>query len=210
VDVYALSGRGTIPSSGLRPVVLRLQRGDGQFWNGRSYQTAPFDLRTRLVDRSFFALADSLPPSKPAGSPNERFVYTAIATDGAGNSARDFQVIVTDNTPPGLVITTPTVGSNPLGNVATVTRLSSIGGRSSGAVRVEVALRNSAGQYFDGTRFVSRTVFLPAALSGTNYSRSLPGTYAPGRYTVQARAFDAAGNPANATRIVVVQSSATR
>jgi hypothetical protein len=207
VDVYALAGLGTVPSSGLRGVILRLQNGAGLFWNGRSFQSAPFDLRTRIIDRSFFALADALPPARPANSPDERFIYTAIATDGAGNSATTSQIIVTDNTPPGLVLTTPAAGVN---NTVVVSRLSSIGGRSSGAVRVEVALRNAVGQYFDGTSFVSRTVFLSAPLSGVNFSRALAGSFPPGRYLVQARAFDEAGNPANTSRTVIVASSPTQ
>jgi hypothetical protein len=101
VDPYATLERGIVPTSGLRSVVLRLQNGQGLFWNGKSFQSAPFDLRTRIIERSFFAMDAALPPRKPASSPDERFVYTAIATDNANNKATTQQSIFVDTTPPG-------------------------------------------------------------------------------------------------------------
>jgi hypothetical protein len=66
VDVYVTRESGIVPSSGLRSVVLRLQNGAGLFWNGRGYQSTPFDLPTRIIERSFFAMDAALPPRKPA------------------------------------------------------------------------------------------------------------------------------------------------
>jgi hypothetical protein len=209
VDVYVTRESGIVPSSGLRSVVLRLQNGAGLFWNGRGYQSTPFDLRTRLIERSFFAMDAALPPRKPAASPDERFIYTAIATDGAGNRATTQQFIFVDTTPPGLAITTPGAGIN---NTVRVSRLTSIGGRASSAVKVEVSLRNSAGLFFDGTSFVARPVFLRASLSGVNYTLSLPANLnlAPGSYLISVRALDEVANIASASRTVIVQSSVAR
>jgi hypothetical protein len=39
VDPYATRERGIVPTSGLRSVVLRLQNGQGLFWNGKSFQS---------------------------------------------------------------------------------------------------------------------------------------------------------------------------
>jgi hypothetical protein len=85
-DVYTVAGRGGVPSSGLRGVVLRLQRSDGQYFNGRAYQGAPFDLPAALIGRTFFAPAGSLPSTSLA--PSGRYLLTAIARDNAGNGAR--------------------------------------------------------------------------------------------------------------------------
>jgi hypothetical protein len=94
----------------------------------------------------------ALPPRKPASSPDERFIYTAVATDNANNKSTAQQFISVDTTPPGLAITTPGAGIN---NTVRVSRLTSIGGRASSAAKVEVSLRNSAGLFFDGTSFVT-------------------------------------------------------
>jgi len=95
-DVYVLAS-GIVASSELRDVVVQLQRANGDYWNGQSYQKAPFNLPTKQVDRSFYALPESaMPPLSQ--SPQGRYTWTAIATDNAGNSARAVQIMVVSST----------------------------------------------------------------------------------------------------------------
>jgi hypothetical protein len=211
VDVYALPGRGVIPTSGLKSIVLQLQRADGQFWNGRSYQRAPFNLRTRLLDRSFFALVDTMPP--PALAPAGLYKWTAVATDNANNVARAVQNVVVDITPPTIAITTPAGDAS---NLARVTRLDSVSGHvAADAVVVELAVRRSDGRYWNGRSYqvapISGSV-RPSAGGWSFPALALPSgaNLPPGRYTILARALDEAGNEGRATRTLVVESGPTR
>ena len=94
VDVYAVGGIGVVPSSGLRNVTLTLQRADGQFWNGRAFQAARFELPTRLTGRAF-SYAGALPVG--AQAPQGRYTWTAIARDNAGNTSRATQIVTIDS-----------------------------------------------------------------------------------------------------------------
>ncbi len=191
-------------SSGLKSVVLQLQRADGQYWNGRVYQRAPFDLRTRQLDRSFFALLDTLPSRSPDG----RYTWTAIATDNAGNQARAGQTFVLDQTPPALLITSPAAEA---GNTARLSDLGTISGRASGAVSVEVALKRADGSYWNRREYQDEPFFLEAALSNGAWSLSagLPSgaDLPPGNYVLLVRARDEAGNAGISSRAIVVTSS---
>ncbi len=97
VDVYVLREKGIVVTSGLRSVVLQLQRADGFYFNGRTFQRAPFSLSTRRQDRSFWEMAGALPTA--AVAPAGRYKWTAIATDNAGNTARAEQSIVISSSP---------------------------------------------------------------------------------------------------------------
>jgi N-acetylneuraminic acid mutarotase len=208
VDLYATRENGIVVMSGLRSTVLRLQNGAGQFWNGRTFQVAPFDLPVSFTNTSFTAANEALPPRNARNSPDEAFTYTAIATDKAGNRSIARQTIVIDSTPPGLSITNPTL-TDSLRNRSVVTSLSGIGGTVSGATRVDVLLRNSAGRFFNGTTFVENPAFLPATISGSSFTLDLPDglNLAPGSYLISVLARDSAFNVTGASRILVVQSA---
>jgi hypothetical protein len=205
VDASGVRGSGAVYSSGLRSIVLQLQRGDGQYFNGRTFQRAPFNLRAPLLDRSFFALINAMPAAFPDG----RYKWTAIATDNAGLIGRATQMVIVDATPPRLSITSPSASA---GGVAQVNRLSEIV-VSSGAdvVRVDIALRRADGLYFNGrtfqaTRILLRAPQIPSLVPSVfRLPLSLPST--PARYIIEARATDAAGNIGIAQRNVQVRST---
>jgi hypothetical protein len=208
VDRYAVAGRGIVAMSGLKSVVIRLQNARGQFFNGRLFQAAPFDLATRQVGRSFFELARPLPSVVPDG----RYTFTAIAIDNANNVARATQTVFVDATPPIITISTPAaVGAS---NAARVSRLSSIAGRAVGAAFVSVFLQRADGQYFNGREFQSAPAVIPVQKNATSYSvpaSALPvALLTPGRYLITVRASDEARNPTSATRVVIIESAPAR
>jgi hypothetical protein len=205
VDFYALPGQGAVVSSGLKSIAVQLQRGDGFYFNGRTFQRAAFNLRARLIDRSFFTLLDAL----PGVFPNGRYRWTAIATDNAGLVGRAQQSMIVDATAPSLLVVSPAAAP---GGVARVQKLASVAGRVSEASKVEVALRNSSGAYFNGRAFQRVAFFLTAAQSDGTWLLQLPRTLAlaPGRYTIMVRANDAAGNVGTAQREVEVVSTPSR
>jgi hypothetical protein len=206
-DVYVLPARGLVVSSGLKSVVLNLQRADGAYWNGRAYQRAPFALRTQMRSRSFFSPATALPVG--AQAPDGRYTWTAIATDNAGNSTRAQQSVTVDSVPPSVLITTPQGGAD---NAARLTRLASVAGRASGATRVEVAFRRADGLFWNGTSYQIAPAFRVAALqngawslaSGWPAGADLP----PASYILLVRAHDEAGNVFLTSRAIVVASGA--
>jgi hypothetical protein len=196
-DVYVLRGVGIVVTSGLRDVALQLQRGDGQFWNGRSYQRAPFNLRTRLFGRAFFALVDSMPTASPEGA----YRWTAIARDNAGNVSRVQQIAIVDRTPPGV-----NLAPRPSDSSELVVRV------SPGVVSVRASVRRSDGLYFNGRAFQIAPVLLslqrlPSAPQGGLYGLSLPSS--PASYLIELSAQDEAGNVGtNRTQVQITSTSA--
>ena len=140
--------------------------------------------------------------------PNGRYQWRATATDNAGRIAMASQWVNIDSVPPTVSIETPSIGSN---NTAVVTSLALVSGRTQGASRVEVSLRNPQGLYWNGRAYQRAPIFLPAEvrLGRWSVARGMPaGASLPvGRYTLQARARDEAGNVATAVRALVVTSS---
>jgi VCBS repeat-containing protein len=208
VDTYVLPGRGMVFSSGLKSVVLRLQNPRGLFFNGRTFQTAPFDLATRQAGRSFFELARALPLSVPDG----RYTFTAIATDNTGKTGRASQFVTVDATPPLVTLDNPRDSG---GNTARIAGFTGLAGRTSGAAQVLVALRRGDGGFWNGRAYQSEPFWLSATLRASTYSlpnASLPGrnNLPPGRYTISVRARDEASNTATIGRTVFVESSAGR
>jgi hypothetical protein len=205
-DVFAVGGRSVV-ASGIANVVIRLQNARGQYFNGRVFHVAPFDLRASRSANGSFVLVDALPSR--ALAPDGRYIVTAIATDRAGKTARATQTITLDSTAPIVTITTPSLGT---GGVSAVANLVRVSGTATGANRVEIAIRRANGQYFNGSGYQSAPFRAAAVLSGSTFSQSagLPtgANLAPGRYTIEVRASDAAGNVATAVRVVVVTSSA--
>ncbi len=205
-DVTAVAGRGGVFASGLRGVSLRLQRGDGQYFNGRAFQRAPFDFPAPLIGRAFFSLDSALPSA--ALTPDGSYLYTAIATDLAGNVSRAQQLFIVDTIAPTVTITTPPGDAS---NVSHVTSLNVISGRVLGASTVMVALRRADNFYFNGSTYQSAPFFFSApVISGMwTISVGLPvgANLPPGRYVIDARARDEAGNSGGTTRTVLVESA---
>lgn len=203
-DITAIRGQGLVVASGLRGVTLRLQRPDGQFFNGRAYQSAPFELPLGLIGRAFFAPRGVLPASSPDG----RYTLTATATDNAGNRATARQVVTVDSMAPVLSISTPVAGA---GGVARVASLSSISGRASGTSQVSISLRRGDGLFWNGRSYQSApfAVALPVSGGAWSQSQGLPSgsDLPPGRYLIDARASDQAGNIGGASRAVIVESA---
>jgi VCBS repeat-containing protein len=96
-DRYAV-GRDLVVSSGLRNVVILLQNASGQYWNGRTFQRARFELAAGLNGRSFSLLA---PVPTGALAPQGTYRFTAIARDNAGNSATAEQTVTIESTSRG-------------------------------------------------------------------------------------------------------------
>jgi VCBS repeat-containing protein len=79
-----LSGRATDFGSGVALVRVFLRRGDGQFWNGRGYQIAPFGVvAARQGGR--YSISGNLPAGSNLAAGN--YTLLAVVTDRAGNSA---------------------------------------------------------------------------------------------------------------------------
>ncbi len=205
VDVYVLRGCGVVFSSGLKSVVLRLQRADGFYFNGNGFQKAAFNLRVGLDDRSFFSMTAPLPASVPDGP----YIYTAVATDNAGNVGRAAQVITVRAPTVALTIATPPQSDDGIAHLAHLQGVS--GTVSLNANRVEVALRRADGFYFNGAYYQRAPLFVRVTPSNGAWSvrRLLPSGTAltPGSYTIEVRASSAAGSTGMATRSVAIESN---
>lgn len=199
----AVARAAGVATSGLARVTVQLRRFDNRFWNGRAWQATAFDLGASLVAGGRWRLAAPLPT--PAQAPQGRYLWAAVARDKAGNTARAQQHVLLDSIAPTVLIDTPRAGTD---GIARISKLEDVRGRTSEAARVEVALRNARGEYFNGRGFAKTPVFIAATARASTWSLHWPLFAAgSGRYVILVRAVDAAGNPAYASRTVVVQSS---
>ena len=128
--------------------------------------------------------------SLPLGPPVETtYTMQSKATDNCGSvqSAFGQSTLTYDATPP-----TSEVGNSGCYSTTWTGRIEGIASDTGSGVRlVEISLRNSSGQYYDGSFWLPTRVWLPA--TGANqwwYAVTL----GQGVYTVQSRATDWAGN----------------
>jgi hypothetical protein len=122
--------------------------------------------------------------------PNGSHTFTAIATDGAGNSSiASISVnvnnpVIFDTTPPSVKITAPTNGSKVLTNLAVYVNASD----NVKVVKVEL--------YADGT-------LVSAATSAPFTTKWNTKKVSAGTHSLQCKAYDGAGNSANSEPVIV-------
>lgn len=133
------------------------------------------------------------------------YQYTVTGTDNVGNTATaTSSVVKVDTSTPTATVTFPG-NTRYYASTAWATGCTSVGicgtatDTTTGVTAVGVSIRNSAGNYWNGTTFTGTTQTFNTASLGTavngvrpwNYTMALP---ANGAYTVNVRATDAAGN----------------
>jgi hypothetical protein len=224
-NIASIDGKAT--EAYLSKVDVKLQRKVGttvQYWGSRSgtlgwgtdVLTVPATLGGAAPNRTWSVPAASLPTG--TNLVDGEHTITATATDAAGNSAATATattVTIDKTAPTTVVITTPAQGSS-LTSLTKVAGTATDNTGGSGLARVDVFLRRGAAgsyQYWalrgTGTtaayRWGSSVTPMTTTLSGTGWSRTtdwpsgadLPAT----TYTVQATAYDKAGNSLNATEV---------
>ena len=195
--------------SGLQRVrVAFFQAASQKWWNGSAFAS---DSIVELDAALNSAASTWRYPNPPAGDAltDGLYVVLAFADDGAGNRSRAQSVVSIDNTRPvRLTFEQPTLG-------AQVTDLSDINGFVAdnvggvGIAGVQVVIRNSAGQYFNGTDFVDALTRLNATVGGGFWSLQTglrAGSNLPaGSYSLGAFAQDKLGNETSTSIAVQVK-----
>jgi hypothetical protein len=129
--------------------------------------------------------------------------FTVTATDPAGNTASATYTWKVDTTAPVSTISYPVAGTMYAASGANTWAGGTCPGvcgtttdATSGVAKVEVAIKNSAGSYWNGTAFSGTTAVWLLATGTTSWTYSFAGTSFPtdGSYTAMARGTDAAGN----------------
>lgn len=157
-----------------------------QYWNGSSFVDV-YSRRAATLQSDgtwSFALSPSLPPGT--------YVATSIAFDSAGNaqavpfSSKVFTVA--DGVKPSSAITS-----------ASASGINGTASDNTGIDRVELAISNADGEFFDGSGFGMSYTRVTTSLSGSgssvSWAYSLNPNLSPGSYRVVAIAFDISGNP---------------
>lgn len=204
--------------SGVSSVQVTIQRpGDGQYWNGASYQAAPVRLDTS-VGGGFWSLKTTL----TAGSnlPPGAYVLTAFAQDALGNATSTTQTTTVtqattptapDTISPSITLATPANNTNARALEAPSGTASDTGG--SGLQRVRVAFYQTASQkWWNGSAFASDSIVeLDAALTASTWRYATPPAGAAltdGLYVTLAFADDVAGNRSRAQSVVTIDNTA--
>ena len=143
-------------------------------------------------------------------------VYTieASAADRLGNTVRVTSTFTIDTTAPASVVITSPTNNGVVDTITQITGTVSDNTNGAGIDRVElVIVRNTDGKYFNGTTFVTGAATVAATVSGSNFSYRVNGTFPAdpdplnATYTIQAVAYDKAGNRATGTPILVYLST---
>jgi len=212
--------------SGIQRVELVIQRSDGKYWNPqtKTWVTAtspdvapsvPTLLSTGQSGISNWTAEANL-PNGPQGTLHSG-VYTlfARAFDKAGNVTQTSMAVTVDLTPPTVAFTSHT-------NNQGVSNLNSVSGTTSdpagrkfngdpvpgtGVIRVELYIKRYDNLYWTGSRWGGRTA-LVTTLSGNTWTRNfaMPTPLSNGNYTLEAIAYDRAGNTGSNSITVVVGS----
>lgn len=165
---------------------------------GTVLTTSPSPVTT-TASGSATGISVTLPGSLTPGSTHS--VYAIGATSGA-QAAATITVTQDTSSPNAPSITFPSSGGsyNATGWTGTLTGTASDNTGGSGVARTEVAISNSAGQYWNGTTFTATTttwLTTTGANSNTTWSYQLARP-ADGGYTVQARTIDNQNNTGTA------------
>ncbi len=108
--------------------------------------------------------------------------------------------LLVDTTPPTITVTSPT----PNQVAESITPAGLAGDATSGVARVEVAVQNDGGLYWNGTGWQSEPIWLTATgTTSWQYGGPLPA-WEEGYYTVRARARDTAGHMATPPPVMAI------
>ena len=199
-----VSGTAFDADSGVASVTVRIRRASPlAFWDG-----------TAWVSESIYIPADLDSTATSWTLPNDvdfdlvgRYRIRVRATDNAGNNATaaenavtDFSVAFDDNVDPIAAATSPVDGRSIPPGLTPVfgTAFDANSGVDSVTVRIR---RASPIAFWDGTAWVSESIYIPADLDSTATSWTLPNDVdfdLVGRYRIRVRATDNAGNNATA------------
>ncbi len=180
-----VSGTASDPGgSTIASVGVSIQRNsDSQYWNGSAWVgTQTFNSATTA--NSFANWSYSFSPDFSAAD-NTVYTIVARATDGVfgtPNTGDSAAVTITkDQTNPTITITSPTAGSSPY-NATSWDTANPIQGTgtdaTSGIASVQVAIRDSANNYWDGSSWVATTTV--QWLSATSADNFANWEYRPG------------------------------
>lgn len=171
-DICGTATDSGATASGVQSVALTIQRSDGAYWGGSSWQASPATVAavgTSSWSYGFSQTAD------------DTYTVVATATDAATNAGTSSAVSYRiDNTPPTVSVTSP--ANNATVTTATPT-ISGAGGTATGDLSaITVRIYNS-----------SNTLLQTLGASGASWSAT-PAALGAGTYTVTASQADSAGN----------------
>ncbi len=183
-------------------VELAIRNTAPQFWNGSALVNGY--RRVSVSPQSNGNWAYNFGSELPLG----QYYVTAIAFDTAGNAqqpftTKGFTVTIEDSIRPTSTIST-----------ATGTAINGTAADNIAVASVQLAIRNTNLQYWNGTGMGGAYNRVPATLSqnGTSWSYNISGSLPLGSYVVTSIAFDAAGNVqspyANKSFVVTVPDNA--
>ncbi len=210
---YSFSGTSQ-DTNGVQAVNCFIRRdSDGQYWNGSAWGAPAINLPTSHVATSSSALhswtcnSPGLP--QPGGGLSEgTYTFIAIAVDPIGNHTQtDSVVLIDDNLPPQLAVTTPS-------HNAFVSGLPNIGGTAADMSGIKdnkvtfTLYQVNTGKFWSGSNWVDDIAPLQGTVAGSTWSftAKLGGPILPtgallpaGQYLISASARDNAGTPSQAT-----------
>ncbi len=214
-----ISGRAydNVGGSGVAAVDVTIQRPDGQYWNGSTYQSAPVRLQTNFAG-GFWSLNTSLRPGKDL--PPGTYTLTALARDVLGNEGAFSQTTTVtqpvqpppaDTTAPQITLATPVDKTSARSLASPTGTASDTGG--SGLKDVHVAFfRTSDQKWWDGSAFSSDTIVeLNADVNNGSWSFSggapSGAQLTDGLYVTLAFADDFAGNRSQTQSVVTIDNT---
>lgn len=181
-NASSISGTAT-DSAGIIGMDISLSIGSSFFWDGSQFVTArsrqPVTVTGSTTSRSWsYAISPSLPPGTYFAN-----VRAILATGGALSKSR---TIFVDSVRP--------TSNLALASASTISGTAS-DGNGVGLNRVEVAIRNSSSEHWNGTSFTNAYARQQATLqSNGDWSYTISPALDPGSYVATSFAFDNAGN----------------
>ncbi len=207
-NLPAIMGTAADLESGLRPVVVRIQRvSPSGFWNGSTFNALTNNLAVTLTGINW---SNAFTPPSVAQLANGTFLVSVLTTNNAGLSNSATVTLVFDKTPPLAAVTNPSNG-------VLVTNLASVSGTASdvgsGLVSVKLRLqRGNDSMFWNGMAWGMADAPLDVVTNAGNWSRTtgMPSgmDLLDGTYRLSVTALDNAGFSTNsATNSITVDAT---
>ena len=194
-----LCGTYSDATSGVQKVEISIRRGTGNYWDGASFGSASEVWNTTSLSGGSWSFAFATTDFPADGN----YTVRVRATDNAGNvesaSSRSFGY---DTAAPASTTSFPGSGGsyNTSGwnaGCATIGLCGTYSDATSGVQKVEISIRQGAGNYWNGTSFGSGAeVWNLTTIAGGNWAYAFAASSFPadGSYTIRVKATDNAGN----------------
>jgi PKD domain-containing protein/Big-like domain-containing protein len=200
-----ICGTASDSGSGVKQVLVSIQEGSGDYWNGSSFGSVSEDTLAASGTTSW-----SFPFSASSFPSDGSFTVRVYATDDAGNTSSPSSVTFTiDTTAPATALTFPSAGAAYSAaswdaGCATSGICGTASDSGSGVKQVVVSIQEGSGDYWNGSSFGSASEDKLAASGTTSWSFPFSAGSFPsdGSYTVRVYGTDNAGNtssPSSAT-----------